>query len=365
MTTQTDKTIEQRDALAARLFQASAGTAEVFTAYIGERLGLYSALRQKGALTSPELAACTGVAERYAREWLEQQAVAGILTVDDVAAPPQARRYTLPEGHAEVLLDCESLAYLTPFLRAVASVGRTLPQVLEAFRTGEGVPWDAYGDDLREAQAGMNRPHFLTLLGSDWFPKVPDVHARLQADPPARVADIACGAGWSSIAIAKAYPNVRVDGFDLDAPAIEMARANAIAAGVADRVAFYAQDAAQVPATQTYDLAVIFEAVHDMAQPVSVLATVRRIVGPSGAVIVMDERVEETFMAPGSDFERLFYAISVLTCLPNGLAESPSVGTGTVMRPSALRAYAREAGFKDMTVLPIEHDQFRFYRLVR
>ena len=112
---------------------------------------------------------------------------------------------------------------------------KPLPQVLEAFRNGGGVPFSAYGSDLREAQAALNCPAFTHQLAAEWLPKIPDVHARLRADPPARVADIGCGFGWSSIGIAQGYPKVHVDGFDLDAPSIEKAQENARINGVTDR----------------------------------------------------------------------------------------------------------------------------------
>jgi 2-polyprenyl-3-methyl-5-hydroxy-6-metoxy-1,4-benzoquinol methylase len=198
------------------------------------------------------------------------------------------------------------------------------------------------------------------------------VDQRLLGDPPAKVADIGCGAGWSSIAIARAYPNVRVDGFDVDGPSIELARRNAAAAGVADRVSFSVQDVTDPALAErlagSYDLVAAFEMVHDVAGPVEVLRTMRRLAREDGAVIVMDERTEEQFTAPGNPMERLFYSISLFVCLPWGMAgatpEQPSAATGTVMRPATLRRYAQEAGFQSVEILPIEHDFFRFYRLV-
>ena len=352
---------EQRDALAGRLFQSGFEAMEALTVYLGDRLGLYQALADGGPATTAELAARTGTAERPLREWLEQQAAAGILVIDDVSAEEGARRYHLPAGHAEVLVDSESLSYMTPFLRFLPAL--PMPAIVEAFRSGKGLPWNAYGADAREGQASMNRPHYMQFMGTEWLPKIPDVHGRLMADPPARVADIGCGAGWSSIAIAKAYPKVRVDGFDLDETAIEMARRHASENGVADRVQFHVQDAADAALSGRYDLVTAFECVHDLGRPVEALKTMRRLVADGGAVIVMDERVGESFAAPADELERFFYAASVLLCLHNGLADGPA-GTGTVMRPATLSRYAREAGFRDVEVLPIEHDFWRFYRLV-
>jgi SAM-dependent methyltransferase len=353
-----------RDALAERLFGAALGAYEIMTVHLGDRLGLYRALREHGEATSAELAAATSTHERYAREWLEQQAVAGILRVDDAGAAPHERRYGLPPGHAEVLIDRDSLAHLTPLARYSVAFANVLPAVEEAFRSGGGVPWEHYGELGREAQADANRPLFANLLGSEWLPAIQDVHERLLADPPARVGDVACGAGWSSIAIARAYPKVTVDGFDLDESSIELARANLAGTGVEDRVAFHLRDAGDPELAGSYQLVTVFEALHDMSQPVEVLRALRGLVADDGAVVVMDERVADVFTAPGDEVERLMYTYSVLCCLPVGLADTPSAGTGTVMRTDTLRRYASDAGFADVEVLPIEHEVFRFYRLV-
>jgi SAM-dependent methyltransferase len=353
----------RRDALAERLFGAALGAYELMTVHLGDRLGYYRALAEGGESTSAELAAATGTHERYAREWLEQQAVAGILEVNDPGAAAEKRRYRLPDGHAEVLVDRDSLAHVTPMARFGVSFAQTLPAVEDAFRSGGGVSWEAFGRLGRDAQGDANRPLFANLLGSEWLPAVEDVHARLQADPPARVADVACGAGWSSIAIARAYPKVVVDGYDLDEASVELARENVAGTEVADRVTFHLRDAGDPELAGSYQLVTVFEALHDMSQPVEVLRALRGLVAEDGAVVVMDERVADAFTAPGDEIERLMYTYSVLCCLPVGLADTPSAGTGTVMRTDTLRRYATEAGFTDVEVLPIEHEVFRFYRL--
>ena len=359
-----DNTTEQRDALAERLFGSVLAAMDVFMVYIGDRLGYYQALSESGPMTSSELADRTGTAERYAREWLEQQAVTSILEAD-VSKDDSARQYSLPTGHAEVLLDRNSLSYMAPLARMAVGSAQPMPAILDAFRTGGGVSWENYGADAREGQSDMNRPQFLHLMATEWLPNVPGLDARLRADPPARVADVACGGGWSSIAIAQGYPNVRVDGFDLDAPSIDLARSNAEEAGLGDRVSFQVRDAGDPALSGQYDLVTVFEAIHDMSQPVGALRAMRNLAGHTGTVIVMDERVAEEFTAPGDEIERFMYGWSILCCLPAGMADQPSAGTGTVMRPSTLRGYAVEAGFRDIEVLPIKHDAFRFYRLVQ
>jgi 2-polyprenyl-3-methyl-5-hydroxy-6-metoxy-1,4-benzoquinol methylase len=358
------QTVDQRrDALVERFAGSVVGAQEVLSIYIGDRLGLYQPLADGSALAAPELADAAGIHERYAREWLEQQAVCGILEVEDARAEPDSRRYRLPKGHDEVLLERDSLDYLAPLAQGLVGLAHALPAVLEAFKTGGGVPFSQYGNDLRESMT-VNRAEYMNLLGSEWLPAIRDVDLRLQADPPAQVADVGCGMGWSSIAIARAYPKARVDGFDLDEEAIAQAKANAEDEGVADRVSFRVQDAADPRFSGRYDLAIAIDCIHDMSRPVEALRAMRSLVGEQGTAIVMDGRVGETFAAPGDDIERSFYCMSILHCLPVGMAEQPSAATGALMRPDTLRRYAREAGFSEVEILPIEHDLRGFYRLV-
>ncbi|MCO1657839.1 class I SAM-dependent methyltransferase [Pseudonocardia humida] len=341
-----------------RLFTAVLGTQLVQAAYLGDRLGFYRALAGE-ALTAAELAVRTGTAERYAREWLEHQAVCGVLTVDDDAAPADARRFRLPAGHAEVLTDVLSPNHVLPLARMAAGIGRHVDELAGAYRTGGGVSWADFGADARESQAAANRPLFLGALPRDYLPSVPDIDAVLRRG--GRVADVGCGFGWSAIGLALAHPDVTVDGFDPDGPSIEAARRNAAEAGVGDRVRFRTTDAAL--AEGGYDLVAAFECIHDMPDPVSVLAAMRTMAGADGVVLVVDERVAEHFTAPGDEVEQLMYGWSITCCLPDGLAHPGSVGTGTVMRPDTLRGYARAAGFAGVDVLPIEDGFFRFYRL--
>ncbi len=353
----------QRDAFVERFLQSIAGTFNLFSIYIGDQLGLYRALAEGGPATSAELAAHTGTHERYIREWLEQQTVAGILQVEDENHGNHARRFSLPHGHAEPLIDCSSLNYVAPLAQLLIGAVRPLPAVLEAYRSGGGVPFEEYGEDLREGQAAINYPAFWHQLPREWLPAIPDLHARLQADPPARVADIGCGYGWSSLGIARGYPKVLVDGFDLDAPSIERARWNAKRSRLAERVRFQVRDAGDPSFAGRYDLVTAFECLHDMNNPVGALQTMRRLLKKDGIVLIVDERVGDAFTPEGNDVERMMYGWSILHCLPVGMTDENAAGTGTVMRADTLRRYASEAGFSQVEILPIEHFFFRFYRL--
>ena len=348
---------DRRDALAERLFQAVLGFNDLYAVYIGDRLGLYAALAERGPATSAELAEATGTHERYVREWLEHQAVGGFLEVDE------AGRFSLPPAHAEVLVDPDNPAHMAAFARMMVGIVQPLPAVLDAFRTGRGVPYELYPADFLEGQGDMNRIGYVNQLAQEWLPALPDVDARLRADPPARVADVACGVGWSSVAIARGYPKARVEGIDYDAASIGLAHEIAEREGVADRVTFSVGDPRRSGLPGTYDLVTIFEAVHDMSRPVDVLRAVREALAPGGTLLVADEKVAEEFTAPGDDVERVMYGWSILHCLPVGMAEQPSAATGTAMRPATLRRYAEEAGFGSVEVVPIEHDFWRFYRV--
>jgi len=361
MTAHTD--LDAREALAERLVDATTHALETLSVHLGLELGLYQALAELGTATEAEVAAHAGVAPRYAREWLEQQATAGYLTCDDPAQPAEQRRYRLPTGHAEVLLDADSPYHTGPLAVSLAGIARVLPQLPEAYRSGGGVPYAAYGPQLRRGIAALNRPMFLHELASTWLPAVPDLDRRLRSAPPARVLDLGCGLGASAIALARAYPRAQVLGVDLDQASVAEARARAAQAGVADRVTFVAGDAAQVAAEDPFELVTVFEALHDLGDPVGALRAARGLLAADGNVLVADERVADAFTTPGDPTERFMYGWSVLHCLPATLAEHPVEATGTVLRAPTLARWAAAAGFTGFEVLPIDNPFWRFYRL--
>ena len=349
------------EAYAERIFQAVLAGMDLFAIYLGDRLGFYRALGQGQAVTPTELAAAVNCNPRYVREWLEQQAVSGLLTVEH-SADPESRRYAMPAGAREVLTEQDSLNYISPVVRLLVSMARPLPELLAAYHNGGGVPWSSYGEDAREGQADVNKPIFLQLIG-DWFRRVPLLDERLRREPPGRIADIGSGAGWSSIAIAQHYPLVHVDGIDIDEPSVQLARKNLLGSGVEDRVRFDIRDAGDPDLQGKYDLVTVFEALHDLSQPVEVLKKMRTLLAPGGAVAVIDERVAEKFHAPGDEIERMMYGWSILCCLATGKSESPSAETGTVMRPETLRSYSNQAGYSSVDVVELDHPFFRLYLL--
>ncbi|MFH0245553.1 class I SAM-dependent methyltransferase [Streptomyces sp. HK10] len=348
-------------ALAETLFDGVKASMDVLTVYLGVRLGLYEALADGEARTPGQVAERAAVHPRYAREWLEQQAAAGVLAVGRDHDDPRLRSFRLPAGHRDVLLDEEHPAYLGSAPQFLTGIADVLPKLLRCYRTGDGVPYGAYGTAVRQGIAGMNRPGYSSALASDWLPALPDVHARLAAGERVDVLDLGCGSGWSAISLAQAFPNARITGVDLDEPSIADARSHAARQGVADRVAFHVGDAAR-SGHGGFDLVCVFEALHDMADPVGVLASVRESLREGGVLLVADEKVNERFEAPAPVMEQFAYAASVLHCLPATRAEGAVEDAGTVLRPPTVREYGRRAGYRTVEPLGVEHGMWNFYR---
>ena len=353
----------RREALVRKLTADAIGALDLISVYLGDRLGLYRVLAHYPGATPPQLASAADLHPRYVREWLEQQTVSGILETENPDASEDERRYRLPPGHDEALVDESSLDFMPALAQGVVSCTGPLEVLLVAFRTGAGVPYAAYGTDMSEGQARSTRALYEQLLTGAWLPAIAPLHQRLQDDPPARIADIACGHGHSTIAIARGYPKVLVDGIDLDARSIEAARRLLAESGLASRVAFHHRDAGDPDLSGRYDLVTVFEALHDMTYPVDVLHTLRGMLVEGGCVLVADERAAERFSPDAGDVERLHYGFSVLHCLPVGMVGENAAGTGTVMRPDTVRRYAADAGFARCEIQPIEDKFWRFYLL--
>lgn len=349
------------DAFADRVLGAVLGAAETMSIHLGTQLGWYDALADGSGHTAAELAESTGTDARYAREWLEQQAAYGILVADEPSELPEERRFTLPAHAVPVLADPSSLAFTAPLARMFAAAGHRMPELVEAYRTGGGVSWEDFGVHARESQAEANKPWFEAMPAT--LADTPRLHDLL-SHPGARVADVGMGLGWSSLALAQAYPNLRVEGVDVDTASVELARRHAAQAGVSDRVVFHEQDAAQLDAIGTFDAIFAFECLHDMPHPVEVLSAMRRAVRPGGAVVIMDEAVADDFAPDAGPADRLMYGFSLFICLPDGRSHPHSAATGTVMRPDTLRRYAREAGWNDVRVIVPEFGFWRFYELL-
>lgn len=342
-----------------RLLESTTGTLELYGLYLGTHLGLYATLADRGPLTTPALAEAAGIHPRYAREWAEQQAVAGYLSVDDPTRAADDRRFALPEEHRAILVDVDDPAHLAPFADMVVGIAGVLDQVLTAYRSGGGVAYRCYGAAFRGGQGGINRPALTHDLTKSWLPALSTVHDRLCA-PGARIADVGCGQGFSTIALAQAYPEAEVVGLDADPASIDEARDFAREAGA--RVRFVCADATELAGHGSFDAVLIIETLHDLARPVDALVSARRALVPDGTVVVIDESVQPAFTAPGDQLERLMYGWSISHCLPSARAEESSASIGTVLRASQVADLGTQAGLTT-ELTDIDAGFFRVYRL--
>ncbi len=346
-----------REELVQRMGVATLGVFDVASIYLGVKLGLYQSLADDGPATSAELSGRTGTDERLVREWLEQQGATELL---DATRDGEGWRFALPPDHAAVLLDPDAPDGIAGSVLSLVADLAQVPRLVESFRTGVGIPYADYGPDEAEGQARGTRPVYRAEIES-WLAAVPELAERL-ASGTARVLDIGCGVGWSSVCMAQAHPGLVVDGVDLDPRSIEAAQQVAESEGVADRVTFELRDAATL-AGAGYDLATMFEMLHDLARPVEALRAARAALDEGGVVLVADEPCGEAFAGPADEQERRHYGYSVLHCLPASMTEPGSAATGTLIRPDIVRRYAGEAGFTSVEVLPVESVAFRLYLL--
>jgi SAM-dependent methyltransferase len=307
---------------------ATLGTA---LAVMGDRLGLYRAMAGAGPLTSEDVAARAGIGERYAREWLNAQAAGGVVEYD-----PATARYELPPEHAVALTDPGSPAYLPGFFQLALGAVLDSPRVTEAVRAGEGVGWGEHTHDVLEGCERFFRPGYDANLLTSWLPALDGVTATLEAG--ARVADVGCGHGASTILMARAFPRSTFVGSDNHAGSIETARARAAEAGVGDRIRFEVAPAHEITG-DGFDLVTTFDCLHDMGDPTGAAARVRRALAPGGTWMIVEpfagDRVEENLTPVG----RAYYSFSTLLCTPSALSQ----GDGT-----ALGAQAGEARIRDV-----------------
>lgn len=325
------------------------------TAYVGFRLGLYEALRSGKWTTAKDVAHATGTHARYVREWLEQQAVAGFLEVQEST---HERAFRLSLSSRSAFLDEADVEFSGHLVTDFARVARQLPALVEAFKTGERPSQPSWAP---EGRPDVNKATFLGAVVKEWLPMIDPVHSRLKSEV-CSVADLGCGTGWSSIALSLAYPSARIVGFDVDEKAIEVARQNNESArSKADFLVCAAGELAKIG--QNFDVVTIFEAFHDMAHPVDILRRIKGKLGEDGVLLIADERVGDEFAAPGNESERVFYAWSVLACLSNTVAEDGSSASGAILRPSKLKDMASDAGFVLFEEVEVNSPLWRFYLL--
>ncbi len=304
---------------------------------IGDKLGLYRAMDGAGPLTPAELAARTGTAERYVREWLANQAAGGYVTYD-----PAAGTFTLPPEQAYALAQEDSPVFLAGFAQVVLSIFRDVPKVVEAFRTGNGVGWHEHDHELFHGTERFFRPGYAANLESSWIPALDGVEAKLRAG--ARVADVGCGHGASTIVLAKAYPSSTFHGFDYHAESIDAARKAAAEAGVGDRVTFEVASAAEYPGTG-YDLVAFFDSLHDMGDPVGAARHVRESLAPDGTWLLVEPFAHDKLEDNLNPVGRIFYGASTVLCTPASLSQEVGLALGAQAGEARLREVVTSAGF--------------------
>jgi SAM-dependent methyltransferase len=303
---------------------------------IGHRLGLYKALAE-GPATPEQLADRTGCHPRYLTEWLRSQAAGGYMSYD-----PATGAFAMSEEQAFALTDPAGPVYLPgAFLLALASL-RSEPRITEAFRTGEGVGWHEHHEDLFTGCELFFRPGYLANLTTSWIPALDGVESKLAAG--AKVADIGCGLGSSSLLMAQAYPRTSITGSDYHDASIDQARKAAVDAGVAERVTFEVASA-QTFAGSGYDLVTSFDCLHDMGDPLGAARHVREALAPDGTWLVVEpaagDRVEDNLNPVG----RVYYSASTFLCVPNGLSQPGGYALGAQAGEAAIRQVATDAGF--------------------
>jgi 2-polyprenyl-3-methyl-5-hydroxy-6-metoxy-1,4-benzoquinol methylase len=343
------QTIDQAkaDAFVGKVLADTAALAVTAMSSIGDRLGLFKNLAEQGPATSEELAERAHVNERYAREWLSAMACAGYLEY-----APKTGRFTLPPEHVPVLAQENGPVFFGGVQEEFVGLVGPVSQLMQAFRSGGGVPMEAYDPSTWEGVTRFTSGWFENLLVPVWLPAMPDVQAKLERG--ALVADVGCGQGKALIKLAQTYPGSRYVGYDSFAPSIQQAKANAEAAGVADRVRFEHRDVSEGLPEQ-YDVITTFDVVHDAVNPRGLLQSIRNGLRSDGRYVCLEinsaDKLEENIGLLGA----LFYSCSVLYCMTTSLAHRGE-GLGTTGIPeSKMRELCAEAGFSNVRRVPMEN----------
>ncbi len=304
---------------------------------VGDRLGLYRALAKHGAMTSEALAEKTGTHERYVREWLANQAASGYLEYD-----PPTKGFTLPPEHQPVLADESSPVLLCGLYQIAQTLYVDEPHITEAFKTGRGFGWHEHDARLFGATERFFRPGYNANLVANWIPALDGVEEKLRRG--AKVADVGCGLGTSTIVMAKAFPNSLFTGFDYHDGSIDAARRAAEQAGVSGRVQFQVASAKAFPASG-YDFITCFDCIHDMGDPVGAAIHMRSALKPGGTLMMVEpfahDKLEDNFNPVG----RVYFAASTILCTPSSLAQDVGLGLGAQAGEARMRSVFEEAGF--------------------
>jgi SAM-dependent methyltransferase len=305
--------------------------------HIGDRLGLYKAMAGAGPLTSSTLAQRTGTTERYVREWLGNQAAGGY-----VAYNPADSTYELPAEHAMVVANEDSPVFLGGAFETIASCYADHDKFVDAFRTGAGVGWHEHDDRLFSGVVRFFRPGYAAHLVDKWLPALDGVAEKLRAG--ASVADVGCGLGASTVIMAQAFQRSTFAGFDIHEPSIQAARKAAAHAGVNQRTRFDVAAAKDLPG-EGYDLVCLFDALHDMGDPVGSVRRIRQALASDGTLLLVEPNAGDALEHNLNPVGRTYYGLSTVICTPGSLAQDVGLGLGAQAGERQLAIVLREAGF--------------------
>lgn len=308
-------------------------------AVLGDRLGLYKVLAAAGPCTSAELALKAGLNERNVREWLAAQATSGYVDYDDAT-----KRFRLNDEQRAVFADEDGPAYMAGGFELISAMYLDEAKVAEAFRSGQGLGWHERCDCLFRGTERFFRPGRIANLTNVWIPALEGMEARLRAG--ARVADIGCGHGAALIMMAEAFPQARFVGFDYHGPSVEHARAAAAAAGVADRVTFEQASAKDFSSDAPFDLITVFDALHDMGDPVGAARHIRSQLAAEGTCMLVEPKAADGLAENlANPFSRMVYSASAMICTPVSMSQEVGLALGAAAGPARLMDVARQAGF--------------------
>jgi SAM-dependent methyltransferase len=330
------------EAFAERVFADLAASYGGVMISTGHRLGLYRALAESGPLSSFGLAARTGYEERYVREWLNSQVAGGYLDYDEESAT-----YELPPEYAPVLADDQNPAFLPPAFEVPASMWFDQELALEAFRTGEGIPWGDHDHRLQCGVAAVFANFYRASLVPEWLPALDGVVAKLERG--ARVADVGCGHGHSTVLMASAFERSRFVGLDTHEPSLDAARGHAEEAGVAGRVEFRRDDAGSY-AEDGYDLVCFFDTLHDLGDPVGAARRAYDALAEDGTLMVVEPFAGDTVPENLGPIGRLYYSASTTICVAHSRSENVGLALGAQAGPARLTAVLEEAGFRSVRI---------------
>ncbi|MBI5864031.1 MAG: methyltransferase domain-containing protein [Planctomycetes bacterium] len=304
---------------------------------LGDRLGLFKALAKEGPLDSAGLAACTGVLERYAREWLAAMAASGYIAVDT-----NTLKYSMSPEQAAVFADESSPVFVPGGYEVVGSVYRDEPKIAEAFRNGKGFGWHEHSQCLFRGTERFFKAGYAANLVANWIPALEGVHEKL--DRGARVADIGCGHGASTRILAKAFPNSEFHGFDYHPDSIGHARAAALAENLDGRLQFHTASAKDFPG-RDYDLIAFFDCLHDMGDPIGAARHVHQALKPDGTWMIVEPFAHDHLEQNLNPIGRIYYAASTMICTPASLSQEVGLGLGAQAGEETLRRVVMEGGF--------------------